>query len=73
MNLIDSTWKKAEELEKAYEADKIAQELIDDEGNTYKASLMIGSDGVDGVSRKFVVGSNSYIKKRWSFRIYSRW
>ena len=37
------------------------KELIDDEGNIYKASLMIGSDGIEGVSRKFVVGTNSKI------------
>ena len=34
-------------------------------------NLMIGSDGIDGVSRKFVVGSNSYIKKKKIFRTVS--
>ncbi len=47
------------------------KELIDDEGNIYKASLMIGSDGIEGVSRKFVVGTNSYTKKKKIFRAVS--
>ena len=47
------------------------KELIDDNGNTYKARLMIGSDGIDGISRKFVVGSNSYIKKKIIYRSVS--
>ena len=46
-------------------------ELIDDEGQIYKANLMIGSDGIKGVSRKFVVGSNCFIKKKKIYRTVS--
>ena len=46
-------------------------ELIDDTGKIYKTNLIIGSDGIDGVSRKFVVGSNSYIRKKKIFRTIS--
>ncbi|GIS09840.1 MAG: hypothetical protein CM15mP114_06220 [Alphaproteobacteria bacterium] len=46
-------------------------ELIDDKGQIFKTNLMIGSDGIDGVSRKFVVGSNNYIKKKKIYRTIS--
>ena len=46
-------------------------ELIDDKGLIFKKKLMIGSDGIDGVSRKFVVGSNNYIKKKKIYRTIS--
>ena len=46
-------------------------ELIDDKGQFFKANLIIGSDGIDGVSRKFVVGSNNYIKKKKIYRTIS--
>ena len=32
---------------------------------------MIGSDGIDGVSKKFVVGENNYIKKKKIYRTVS--
>ena len=46
-------------------------ELIDDKGQIFKTNLIIGSDGIDGVSRKFVIGSNSYIRKKKIFRTIS--
>ena len=46
-------------------------EFIDDRRKTYKAKLMIGSDGVNGISRKFIVGSNNNIKKKKIFRSVS--
>ena len=46
-------------------------EFIDDSRKTYKAKLMIGSDGFNGTSRKFVVGSNNSIKKKKIFRSVS--
>ena len=46
-------------------------ELIDDKGQIFKTNLMVGSDGIDGVSRKFVVGSNSYIRKKKILRTIS--
>ncbi len=46
-------------------------ELIDDEGKTYKANFIFGSDGINGISRKFVVGSNSNIKKKKIYRSVS--
>ena len=46
-------------------------ELIDDKGRIIKTDLIIGSDGIDGVSRKFVVGSNNYIKKKKIYRAIS--
>lgn len=46
-------------------------ELIDDKGQIFKTNLMIGCDGIDGVSRKFVVGSNNYIKKKKIYRTIS--
>ena len=46
-------------------------ELIDDKGQIFKANIIIGSDGIDGVSRKFVVGSSSCIKKKKIYRTVS--
>ncbi len=46
-------------------------ELIDDKGKIFKTNLMIGSDGIDGVSRKFVVGLNNCIKKKKIYRTIS--
>ena len=46
-------------------------ELIDDKGDIFKTNLMIGSDGIDGVCKKFVVGSNNYIKKKKIYRMIS--
>ncbi len=46
-------------------------ELIDDKGQIFKTNLIIGSDGIDGISRKFVVGSNSCIKKKKIYRTVS--
>ena len=46
-------------------------ELIDDKGQIFRTNFMVGSDGIDGVSRKFVVGSNSYIRKKKIFRTIS--
>ncbi len=45
--------------------------LIDDEGKTYKSNSIIGSDGINGVSRKFVVGSNSALMKKKIYRAVS--
>ena len=46
-------------------------ELIDNRNQIFKTNLMIGCDGIDGVSRKFVVGSNNYIKKKKIYRTIS--
>ena len=46
-------------------------ELIDDKGDIFKTNLMIGSDGIDGICKKFVVGSNNYIKKKKIYRTIS--
>ena len=46
-------------------------ELIDDKGKIFKTDLIIGSDGINGVSRKFVVGSNNYIKMKKIYRSIS--
>ena len=46
-------------------------ELIDDKGKIFKTDLIIGSDGIDGVSRKFVVGSNNNINKKKIYRTIS--
>ncbi len=48
-----------------------SNELIDDKGQIFKSDLIIGSDGIDGVCRKFVVGSNSNIKKKKIYRTVS--
>ena len=44
---------------------------INYKGQIFKTNLMLGSDGIDGVSRKFVVGSNSHIKKKKIYRTVS--
>ena len=46
-------------------------ELINDKGQIYEAKLIIGSDGIDGISKKFVVGSGSFIKKKKIYRAIS--
>ncbi len=46
-------------------------ELIDDAGKIYRANSIIGSDGINGVSRRFVVGSNNYITKKKIYRTVS--
>ncbi len=46
-------------------------ELIDDKGQIFRTNLIVGSDGIDGVSRKFVVGSNSLIRKKKILRTIS--
>ena len=46
-------------------------ELIDVRKEIYRAKLIVGSDGVDGVSRQFVVGSNNYIEKKKIYRTIS--
>ncbi len=38
------------------------QEIVDDKGNTYKTKFIIGADGINGVTKKFVSGfDNSFI------------
>ena len=46
-------------------------ELISDKGQIYEAKFIIGSDGVNGISKKFVVGSSSFIKKKKIYRSIS--
>ena len=46
-------------------------ELIDNKGQIFKTNLMLGSDGIDGVSREFVVGTNNCIQKRKIYRTVS--
>ena len=45
--------------------------LINDKGHIYEAKFIIGSDGINGVSKKFVVGSSSFIKKKKIYRSIS--
>ena len=52
-------------------SNNIYNELIDDKGQIYEAKLIIGSDGINGVSKKFVVGSNSSIQKKKIYRTIS--
>ena len=46
-------------------------ELINDKGQTFEAKFIIGSDGINGVSKKFVVGTGSFIKKKKIYRTIS--
>ena len=69
--------KKSNQFKKALKEKKIHSECfsIFAAKNFYKpkfkTNLIIGSDGIDGVSRKFVVGSNSYIKRKKIYRTVS--
>ena len=46
-------------------------ELINDKGQIYEAKLIIGSDGINGISKKFVVGYSNFIKKKKIYRAIS--
>ena len=43
-------------------------EIIDDNGNIFEAKSIIGADSINGVSRKFVVGSDRRSKQKKVFR-----
>ena len=46
-------------------------EIIDDNGNIFEAKSIIGADSINGVSRKFVIGSDSKLKQKKIFRSVS--
>ena len=50
---------------------ELNKELVDSEGRVFKTDFVIGADGVDGVSRRFVVGSNKNINFKKIFRSVS--
>ena len=45
--------------------------IIDDNGRVFDAKHIIGADGINGVTRKFVVGSNNNINSKKIFRAIS--
>ena len=47
------------------------QELVDDKGNTYTTKFIIGADGINGVTRKFVSGFNNSLKMKKVYRSLS--
>jgi 2-polyprenyl-6-methoxyphenol hydroxylase-like FAD-dependent oxidoreductase len=47
------------------------KELIDSERRVFETDFVIGADGVHGVSRKFVVGSNKHVTFKKIFRAVS--
>ena len=46
-------------------------EIIDDNGNIFVAKSIIGADSINGVSRKFVIGSDIKSKQKKIFRAFS--
>ena len=46
-------------------------EILDSKGNIFESKFLIGADGVNGISRKFVIGSNHTIKSKKIFRAVS--
>jgi 2-polyprenyl-6-methoxyphenol hydroxylase-like FAD-dependent oxidoreductase len=46
-------------------------EIIDDNGNIFLAKSIIGADSINGVSRKFVIGSDIKSKQKKIFRAFS--
>ena len=46
-------------------------EIIDDNENIFEAKSIIGADSINGVSRKFVIGSNDKLKHKKVFRAVS--
>jgi 2-polyprenyl-6-methoxyphenol hydroxylase-like FAD-dependent oxidoreductase len=46
-------------------------EIIDDNGNIFVAKSIIGADSINGVSRKFVIGSDTESKQKKIFRAFS--
>ena len=45
--------------------------IIDDDGRVFEAKIIIGADGINGISRKFVVGSDNHIKSKKIYRAVS--
>jgi len=47
------------------------KEILDDNGRVFSAKHIIGADGINGISRRFVVGSNKNIVLKKIFRAVS--
>ena len=47
------------------------KEIIDDNGNIFLAKSIIGADSINGISRKFVIGSDTKSKQKKIFRAFS--
>ena len=45
--------------------------IIDDDGRVFEARIIIGADGINGISRKFVVGSDNHINSKKIYRAVS--
>ena len=45
--------------------------IIDDDGRVFEARIIIGADGINGISRRFVVGSNHNINSKKIYRAVS--
>ena len=53
-------------------SDNENKQIIDDKGRVFEAKYIIGADGINGVSRRYVVGSNqNYINSKKIFRAVS--
>ena len=47
------------------------QEIVDDKGNTYKTKFIIGADGINGVTKKFISGFDNSLKMKKVYRSVS--
>ncbi len=45
--------------------------IIDEDGRVFEARIIIGADGINGISRKFVVGSDNHINSKKIYRAVS--
>ena len=52
-------------------SDNENKQIIDNDGRVFEAKYIIGADGINGVTRKFVVGSNNNINSKKIFRAIS--
>tara|TARA_B100001250_G_scaffold224762_1_gene192762 strand:+ start:24 stop:1139 length:1116 start_codon:yes stop_codon:yes gene_type:complete len=46
-------------------------QILDSKGNVFESKFLIGADGINGISRRFVIGSNHTIKSKKIFRAIS--
>ena len=52
-------------------SDNENKQIIDNDGRVFEAKYIIGADGINGITRRFVVGSNNNINSKKIFRAIS--
>ena len=52
-------------------SDNENKQILDNEGRVFEAKYIIGADGINGITRRFVVGSNNNINSKKIFRAVS--